>query len=255
MDDIKPISPFTFISWKEDENSIVVGTKDTSFGYVALMQIDGIDIDDIVNYAKSQREKNWQNEFAKNFPFYVLSVAGQRDMPCFVTTKHATIEYCDLQTNEVLETELEATEDAYNESVRIEAARAEYDKLQSQEKGTLPSVDTFAGIKRAARSADDSDAGEEDLYEDIDEDNENDANHSKRFMLDMISSQIHSAVSIGVGLGLTSKEIKGAYSAAVGPSQVPQNLDECMKVAEGNSVLMKFFEDLQQSDRGNCQHQ
>ncbi|CCW71462.1 unnamed protein product [Phytomonas sp. Hart1] len=241
MGDIKPISPFTFISWKEDENSIVVGAKDTSFGYVALMQIDDINIDEIVDYAKSQRdERNWQNDFAKNFPFYVSAVASQKGVPCFVETKHAAIEYCDLQTNEVLEAKLEATEDAYNEAVRIEVARAEYDKLRNLENQALPSVNPSSSAKKAAAQPDDGGSNEEDLYEDTDDD-ENDTDHSKSRLFEMIFTQIQTALSLGVELGLTYEEIKGAYGAALGPSQVPQTLEECTKIAENNPYLMNYL--------------
>lgn len=236
------VSPFTFIAWKEDEDSIVVGTEDTKLGYMTLLSIDGVDAEAIVAKAKAEQgEDKWEKTLAKEFPRYVQALADAGT--AFPATRKAKVEYADMNTGEVLDIELPATSAAYNECVRVETVRGAH----------TPNIGQEA-------------ASDEDEYEDLDDDEDEEDEEDeevespekrryarRRMFIDMLTTQLETALSIGGDLGLTVEEMREVYHAAAGPHPVPQTPEECFKMAQGDLALQKYLASAEHDGPGGAE--
>lgn len=129
------ISPFSFLVWKEDKQELVAGTSDTTLGYMVLLTVDGVDVEDIVKYMKDQEDERWHDTVARNWPTYVKAVASAAGKPTFLDTGKCDVEYADINTGEVLEITLPATAASYQEAVRVETARSQHEMSARTKKG------------------------------------------------------------------------------------------------------------------------
>lgn len=224
------VSPFSFIAWKEDDESLVVSTSINTLGYMVLLEVDGVPADAVIAYAKSQMgESSWQKELAVNFPSYVAALAKEAGRPCFVTTGTAQVEFADINSGEVVEMDLPATSEAYDEAVRVDSSRANHEVPR--------------GMSGAAKESD------SDEYESVEdeEDEENEptkqqAYLQKRHFLDMFATQMETVLSIGMDLGLTIEEMAAAYKKVMGKDHpVPESVEECMAVSSENPALQAYL--------------
>lgn len=262
------VSPFTFVTWKEDENAVVAGTTVEQLGYIQVLSIDGIDIDAIVTHAiETNGEAALTEMLATRFPAYVAALAERNGTPCFVTSGVAEVEYADLNTGEVGEGTFDATEENYNEAVRIDAVRAQHAGGRANNSNNANRGPNATGA--AKNDHNDEDEEDEDDYEDVEEDeDENAALPDKRAgkdgsggdlstanMLDKLHTQLQVAICIASDMGFTAEEIKEVYQRSVPSTDpVPQTVEECLELAEGNHDLQVFISHAGQGAYGPHAH-
>lgn len=252
-------SPFTFLTWKDDDEAVVASTTNTELGYIQVLSIDGIDIDDIVAHARvtNDGDAGLTTNFAEKFPSYVAAVAAAKGSECFATTGKAKVEYAEMNTGVVNEAEMEATAANFNECVRLDGQRAAHEAAHGggggkKKKTQKPKTD-------GEEEEEDDDDGEdyEDMDDDDDEEEEEDespkgqAYMAKRRLLDMVSTQMETAFSIAFDMGLTVEDTQAAFRAAVPPLfPVPQTPEECMHAAEENMALKEYLSALSNGGGG-----
>lgn len=200
-------SPFSFLDWDAKACTILVRTTDQSTAdkLWGLVSVDGTPAEAIIGAAKKEEgDKKWMHNFAVMFPNYAL-MASMNHGSSFVVTGNASVELEDLDSHEITEMTLEATDDAYLNA--LQNWTHDNDHLNAKQK---EEVETNGEGN-----------GDED-YEDVDEDDEEGEEQSesyldKRHNLDAVAAMFDAANRFAVKqFGLTPKQLRQAFVAAGG---------------------------------------
>lgn len=222
MEDKFKLSPFSFLCWKEDDESLMASTLEND-NYISLISVDGIPVEDIVGYAQKHYPK-WEDCIALVFPKCVAALASINETPCFADGGAAKVEYSDSVTWEVHEGDFPASRAAYDKSVKIENERNAHGEA----------------VKEAKKNAKAGDADDDDDFESVDDEEEEDEEDTElaheHNTVAMMTSQMEAAIFMAGHLGLSVEDIASVIQSQLS-IPLPHTVEDCVNSATSAAVL------------------
>lgn len=216
-------SPFRYLEWSEDTSSLIVEPAlPKSTKRWGLVSVDGVPVEALVKTAKdNDGDKKWLHNFAVMLPNYVL-MAAESQADTFVITGEAKLEVEDLETHEIEELVVDATEEAFEAAIRswkhdLDNVRAAGDSALDASEGVSksskqPRFDPMHGM-----------GGDDDEYIDDDDDDDDDehseekqAYMEKRQLLDQFAMMLDLTNKMAKKFQLTPAQMRKAFSEAGG---------------------------------------
>ncbi|CUG86293.1 Hypothetical protein, putative [Bodo saltans] len=207
-------SPFRYLEWNAETNGLIVepALPKTSKRW-GLISVDGVSTEELVKTAKTNDGATWLHNFAVMLPNYVL-MAAPSQADTFVISGIAHVEVEDLDSHEIEELTVDATEEAFDEAIRswkhdLDSAAPTKPHTEGQ-----PPQHNFSPMH--GMGGDDSDDDYEDVDEEEEEGEEKQQYMEKRQLLDQFAMMLDLTNKMAKKFQLTPTQMRSAFTAAGG---------------------------------------
>jgi hypothetical protein len=208
-------SPFRYLEWVAETNVLIVEPAvPKSAKRWGLISVDGVPLEELVKTARANDGATWLHNFAVMLPNYVL-MAAPSQADTFVVSGTAHLELEDLESHEIEELSVEATEEAFDAAIRSWKDDADVANNKPRGDGESKSQQhTFSPMHGMGGGDDDND------YEDVDEEDEEGEEKQKymekRQLLDQFAMMFDLTNKLAKKFQLTPTQMRQAFTAAGG---------------------------------------